>query len=156
MQQPLLDRSSFVQTAIIVLVTSVAAAMLGLVLAYWAWVIFAPSVEPRGTVSEPSGRATSAGSLFGTAQKDGIPQTMTGLAIKLLGVAATSRAQRGYAVLQLDGRESRVVAEGEEVSPGVRLAEIHPDHVVLERDGTRETLAWPAKAVVVSPQGARQ
>ena len=27
---------------------------------------------------------------------------------------------------------------------GVRLAEVHADRVVLDRNGTRETLAWPA------------
>jgi len=27
----------------------------------------------------------------------------------------------------------------------VRLLEVHPDHVILERDGVRETLAWPRK-----------
>jgi general secretion pathway protein C len=31
------------------------------------------------------------------------------------------------------------------VAPGLRLAEVHVDHVVLERNGVREALAWPEK-----------
>jgi general secretion pathway protein C len=48
-------------------------------------------------------------------------------------------------VVQLDAKQILAVHEGDDVAPGVRLAEVHPDHVILERGGTRETLAWPEK-----------
>jgi general secretion pathway protein C len=38
------------------------------------------------------------------------------------------------------------VREGDDVVPGIRLAEVHADHVILEHNGTRETLVWPSKA----------
>jgi general secretion pathway protein C len=55
-------------------------------------------------------------------------------------------------VLQLEGREILAVAKGEDVAPGIRLVEVHPDRILLERNGARETLAWPGnKAVAGSP-----
>jgi len=37
------------------------------------------------------------------------------------------------------------VREGEDLAPGIRLAEVGTDHVILERGGARETLAWPGR-----------
>jgi len=65
--------------------------------------------------------------------------------VRLMGVMAASGERRGHAVLRLDGKKTVAVLQGEEVEPGVRLAEVHVDHVVLERNGARETLAWPEK-----------
>jgi general secretion pathway protein C len=67
----------------------------------------------------------------------------TGMAIKLLGVVAASGGRRGYAVVQLEAKQILAVHEGEDVTPGLRLAEVHPDHIILERGGVRETLTWP-------------
>jgi general secretion pathway protein C len=80
------------------------------------------------------------GSLFGAAT-----QAAGSGAIRLMGVVAAAGEQRGQAVLQLDGKQSVAVLQGEEVAPGLRLAEVHVDHVVLERNGVREALAWPEK-----------
>jgi len=63
-----------------------------------------------------------------------------------MGVVAASGGRLGHAVLRLDGKKTVAVLQGEEVEPGLRLAEVHVDHIVLERNGTRETLAWPEKA----------
>jgi type II secretory pathway component PulC len=62
-----------------------------------------------------------------------------------MGVVAASGARRGHAVLRMDARKTVVVLQGEEVEPGLRLVELHVDRVVLERNGARETLAWPEK-----------
>jgi general secretion pathway protein C len=48
-------------------------------------------------------------------------------------------------VLRLDAKQTVAVREGEGVEPGVRLAEVHADRVVLERNGIRETLALPER-----------
>ena len=62
-----------------------------------------------------------------------------------MGVVAASGGRRGHAVLRLDAKKAVAVLQGEEVEPGLRLAEVHVDHIVLERNGARETLAWPEK-----------
>jgi general secretion pathway protein C len=66
--------------------------------------------------------------------------------VRLTGVFAASGERPGHALLRLDGKRTVAVRQGEEVEPGLRLAEVHVDHIVLERNGARETIAWPDKA----------
>jgi general secretion pathway protein C len=63
-----------------------------------------------------------------------------------MGVVAATAGRRGHAVLRLDAKKTLAVLQGEEIEPGLRLAEVHVDHIVLERNGARETLAWPDKS----------
>jgi general secretion pathway protein C len=151
-----LERSSPAQTVAVSLVTLAALVLLGLVLAYWTWAWLAPRPEPRAQAAvEPAGRAESAYALFGSAQRDRNIAAPTGIAIKLLGVAAASGGRRGYAVVQLEAKQILAVREGEDIAPGIRLAEVHTDHVILERNGTLETLAWPEKKAAAEPPVSR-
>ena len=152
MQAISLERSNLAQTAGVSLVTLAALVLLGWVLAYWTWAWFAPRPEPRAQPAmEPGGRVASAQGLFGSVQRDGNFAAPTGIAIRLLGVVAASGGRRGYAVVQLEARQILAVPEGEDIAPGIRLAEVHPDHVILERNGARETLAWPEKKPPAQP-----
>lgn len=156
MQQISLERSSLAQTAVVSLVTLASLVLLGFVLAYWTWGWLAPRAEPRLEIAaDPAGRVTSANGLFGTVQRGGKLAAPTGIAIKLHGVMAAPNGKPGdklgYAVVQLDGKQILAVREGEDISPGIRLAEVHPDHLILERNGTRETLAWPEKNKAALP-----
>ncbi len=127
------------------LLTFAALALLALTLAYWTWPVAAPRPVARAAAPvEPAGHAASAGGLFGTLPRSR-GASPTGLAIKLLGLVASPRHQDAYAVMQLDAKDFRAVKEGGDIAPGIRLAEVHADHVVLERNGVRETLAWPEK-----------
>jgi general secretion pathway protein C len=146
MQALSFGRSGLAQTALVSVLTLFAVALLGAVLAYWTWAWFAPRAEPRlAAAAAQSGSVASAGAIFGS-----VPRTQaaapTGIAIKLLGVVAASGGRRGYAVVQLEAKQIMAVHEGEDVAPGVRLAEVHPDHVLLERNGVREKLAFPERA----------
>lgn len=136
--------SKLAQTATVAASKVVALGALGLVLAYWTWAWFAPaSLSPAPKVSEPPGRLAAAGELFGP-KSDGAPiATSTGLAIKLLGVIAGPPQGSGYALLQLDAKDTHVVRTGGEVAPGVRVESVLPQQVILQRAGARETLAWP-------------
>jgi general secretion pathway protein C len=121
-----------------------ALALLGVVLAYWTWVWLAPAVAARApAVPEAASSASSAAGLFGSA-KQGSVAAAPG-SIRLMGVVAASGERPGHAVLRLDAKKTVAVLQGEDVEPGLRLAEVHVDHVVLERNGARETLAWPEK-----------
>jgi len=147
-----LGRSSVAQTAVVSLLTLTALAVFGLVLAYWSWVWFAPRAEPRAEVVDaPTGSVAAASLAFGRVERNKSAAAPTGIAIKLLGVVAASGGRRGYAVVQLEGKQILAVHEGEDVSPGLRLAEVLPEHVILERGGMRETLAWPQKKGAATP-----
>jgi len=130
------------QRALVLSLTLAALALLGGVLAYWTWAWFAPRSEPRLQVSSiDTGSTAAAGTLFGRAV--GEVAVKTGIAIRLLGVVAASGGRKGNAVVQVDGRQILAVSEGGDIEPGVRLAEVHADHVILERGGIREILTLP-------------
>ena len=139
-------RVNVAQTVLVSSLTLGAVALLGAVLAYWTWAWFAPRAEPRMEASTvQSGSVASAGGLFGSVPRGQATAAPTGIAITLLGVVAASGGRRGYAVVQLEGKQILAVHEGEDIAPGIRLAEVDADHVILDRNGVRETLAWPQR-----------
>lgn len=113
-------------------------------LAKWAWLLFAPrtlSIAPA-----PEQTATvEAGKLFGTAAAVVAPTPVSrGMETTLLpnarlaGIFAAESGRSGFAVLKLDDKRQVGVAAGQEVQPGIRLLEIHPGYVVLERNGVQQ------------------
>ena len=121
-------RVNVAQTVLVSSLTLVAVALLGTVLAYWTWAWFAPRAEPRMEASAvQNGSVASAGGLFGNVPRGQTAAAPTGIAIRLLGVVAASGGRRGYAVVQLEGKQILAVHEGEDVAPGIRLAEVDAD-----------------------------
>ena len=119
----------------------------GVVLAYWSWAWLAPAAVPRAPAAvETAGRPSSAGGLFGSVKQGPGAAAAASSAIRLLGIVAASGGRRGHAVLRLDAKSTVAVLQGEDVEPGLRLAEVHTDHIVLERNGARESVAWPEKS----------
>ena len=149
------ERSRVAQTALVTVLTLAALALLGLVLAYWTWVWLAPRPEPRAqaAVQRADGMGAAIG-LFGGAPSGVAATAPTGMAIRLLGIVAATQGGRGYAAVQLEGREIVAVREGEDIAPGIRLAEVAPRHVILERGGIRETLALPKPLPAPAPAPA--
>ena len=70
--------------------------------------------------------------------------TLTGVAIALGG--------RSWATLARNGLPERSFALGEEVAPGVTLAAVHPDHVVLTIEGRDEALGFPNAVPAPPPE----
>lgn len=142
-----IDRSNRAQTALVYLIILAALALLGGVLLYWTRLWFIPHPPPNlesGTRAnmEAAEDISTVSNLFGIAQPEqpsiAVP---AGPEIRLFGVVAASGGGRGYAILQVDGKEMLAVPEGENIAPGLQLAEVHTEYIVLERDGMRETLA---------------
>ena len=150
MQANFIDRTHPLQSAVVLLMTLAAAALLGLVLAYWTWAWLAPRPEPH---AQPADRRDAravdptpgAYTLFGGAGRNASGAAPAAGSVRLLGIVAASGGRPGYAVLRLDGKQTLAVPQGTEVEPGLRLVDVQVDHVVLERSGARETLAWPLK-----------
>jgi general secretion pathway protein C len=144
--QPSAERSSLAERATVMLCTLAAIAVLGCVLAYWTWAWIAPAPEPRAyPAAGLETRAANAGSLFGHAPDSAHSGTQPGTEFKLLGLASASGKEPGYAVLQSATRQILAIRAGDEIAPGILLEEVGVDYVVLARNGTRETLTWPAK-----------
>lgn len=138
----------------IALATIAALVLFALIAAYWTWEWLAPRPEARApAIADTGGHAASANGLFGNLElkRDRGSASPTGIAIRLLGIVAAAANRRGYALIQIEPRQILAVREGEDIAPGIRLAEVATDHLILERGGTRETLAWPAKNTSAEP-----
>lgn len=133
---------------------SLGAALLGIMLAKWAWVLLAPASPAMPAAAwEASG---DAGRLFGTARVVEAPIAAPMGNIKLIGVFA--HRTQGFAVMQVDDKQIGV-AQGEEVKPGIKLAETHADYVMLEQAGVRQRVdisgaSAPGGIVTAPPPGA--
>lgn len=144
------------QTAAVTLMTVGALALLAVILAHWTWQWLAPLPESRGQpVTSETGRVPSASSLFGKAEQEHGNVSPTGTGIRLLGIVAATTGRNGYAVLRMEPRTIITVREGEDIAPGLRLAEVARDHVILQRGELRETLGWPAVAATAAPAALR-
>ena len=151
MQELSFGRPNLAQTTVVTLLQIVGAAMLALVLAYWTWILFAPVPAPRVEIrAAPAGHLATAGALFGRMQQNSVIVAPTAAAIALIGVVAATGDGPGYAVVRLDTKLLTVRA-GEDIAPGFRLEHVFPDHVTLERNGVRETLAWPVRGKPAAP-----
>ncbi len=128
--------------------TLAALALLAYVSAQWTWVFLGPRpISPTPDVTEPQIRAGAARYLFGNADASRMETAPSPLGIAVVGIVAAAPGGRGQAVFQVEGRRSVVARENEEIVPGVRVAEISNDRVVIERSGRRETLTWAKKPV---------
>lgn len=66
------------------------------------------------------------------------PETRLNLVLR--GVRTGASPMDGSAVIESPGQGQRALAAGMEIVEGVRLIEIHPDRVLIDRRGARETI----------------
>jgi general secretion pathway protein C len=149
-------RSAVAGTAISYTATLAAIVILSGVLAYWTWTWLGPHPEPRLPPAPGAATGAAAAALFGTVQAGPTMAPAGSVSITLIGVAAGSRHAPGYAVVQIGGRDIVAAREGADLAAGIRLAEVHVDRVVLDRGGTRETIAWPQSGTMAGPAAAVQ
>lgn len=132
------------QTAAVVLLTGTALAALVAAASYWTWEWFAPRHQARASAAAVAGDGPLAATgLFGQLEPSAAKAQPAAQSFKLLGILASPVAGDGYVILQGAAREVLSVREGQEISPGVRVALVATDHIEVERNGLRETLQWP-------------
>lgn len=132
----------------------VGALVLGVLLAKWSWVLFAPHTTATAVVPEHTA-AVEAGRLFGAAASGVSPAEGVALPnVRLTGVFAAKVGQPGFAVLKLDDKPQVGVAVGESVAPGTKLQEVHPDYVLLERGGVQQRVNLEEKVAGAIGAGA--
>lgn len=114
----------------LVLWQTAGAALLGIVLARWFWLLLSPAGAALPTAS--GNNPGEASQLFGLTNTNDAQALSPVSNIQLIGVFA--RQTNGFAIMLVDGKQVGV-AQGEEVRPGLRLAETHSNYVLLDQGG---------------------
>lgn len=65
--------------------------------------------------------------------------------IRALGVMAEGASGRGIALIGIEGQPARAVRAGEAIAPGVVLAEVRRDGIVIDRSGALQQIRIAAK-----------
>lgn len=122
--------------------TFVLVVAIGLQLAWWSWHFSGPaqSTAANPAIGAPSRDIALARQLFGG---DGSsPVSMTSSApsdIHLKGVFAVDGRTLSAAVVNLGGKD-QAVKLNQDLSNGAKLIEVHPDHIVVSRNGISERI----------------
>jgi len=101
-------------------------------LAHWTWVFVSP---PRVAAPAPAQSAVDLAAvarLFGATAPADVARSSS---LKLKGVIAPMPGTQASAIFSRgSGRDLAVYIDGE-VEPGLKLTEVHPDHVIVTRSG---------------------
>lgn len=120
-------------------------ALFAVSLAHWTWVAVSPRVAAATALAaraEPQGQGPLVKRhLFGVALEGAPTQASDvapGAGLSLLGVFARGDPGAGRAILAREGARAAMVAAGEAIADGLVLREVHPDHVIVVRNGVPE------------------
>ena len=83
--------------------------------------------------------------LFGVAADSGDPSMApaTSANLSLTGTLAGREPEHGWAIIGASGQSARVYATGASLPGGAKLFAVYPDRVILDRNGSRESLMLP-------------
>lgn len=86
--------------------------------------------------------------LFGVAPQSGDPSDApaTTANLTLAGTLAGAVPEQGWAIIGASGQSARVYATGASLPGGAKLHAVYPDRVILDRNGSRESLMLPRLA----------
>lgn len=120
-------------------------------LAHWTWVFVSPAPS---RVSLPAAREVDFAAiarLFGAEAPVAAPRAAGTLRLK--GVVAPTPGVAASAIFATGGARDVSVYIGGEVQPGVKLAEVHPDHAIVSRAGVRERIDLEERRGIVAQRG---
>jgi general secretion pathway protein C len=104
-----------------------------------------PPVVPGAAVSAVDLESIVNAHLFGIASLSGDPGSApaTTANLALAGTLAGMNPEQGWAIIGASAQAARVYATGTTLPGGSRLLQVHPDRVILDRNGARESLMLP-------------
>ncbi|WP_395012258.1 type II secretion system protein N [Undibacterium sp.] len=120
-------------------------AMLCMLLSFWGLQIFKPKIRPmQAPVSvdsyEPS--VGQWGNLFGqSAVAEAAPSSY-----QLKGIIVAPQTRDSVAIIMVEGKPNFTIGIGKELLPGVKLQEVHRDHVIVSESGITRRIDLPAAA----------
>jgi general secretion pathway protein C len=126
-------KTGLVGTALVVALVLVLAWQL----AYWTWVFVAPPKVAATAPAQQQVDLAAVARLFGADAPAG-GSASTGL--KLKGVIAPTPGTAASAIFSKGSGRDIAVYIDNEIEPGLKLAEVHPDHVIVSRSGARSRI----------------
>jgi general secretion pathway protein C len=105
-------------------------------LAYWTWVFVAPAPVAATLPAQQQVDLAAVARLFGA----DAPAAGSSAGLKLKGVIAPTPGTEASAIFSKGAGRDVSVYIGAEVEPGLKLAEVHPDHVIVSRSGARSRI----------------
>ena len=123
-------------------------------LAHWTWVFIAPPEVAR--TPEPDGGVDMAAiaRLFGAAPPASAAAASTS-GLRLKGVVAPDAGPIASAIFSTGAGKDIAVFVDREITPGVKLAEVKPDHVIVTRNGVAERIDLEAARSAAAAPNAR-
>ena len=126
-------------------------------LAYWTWVFATPRPTPAPAAAPAEGAVdlVAAARLFG-ATSSAAMSGASSAALRLKGVVAPTPGVAASAIFSTGSGRDLSVFLGTEVQPGVKLTEVHPDHVIVSRGGATERIDLETRrsGTAAAPPGA--
>ena len=123
-------------------------------LAYWTWTFLTP---PPAASTAPAREAAVdlgvAARLFGGSVAASGPAA-GGSGLRLKGVVAPTPGVAASAIFSTGSGRDLAVFVGNEVQPGVKLSEVHPDHVIVSRGGIGERVDLEERRSLASARAA--
>lgn len=108
-------------------------------LAYWTWVFVSPPKTAVKVAEQADVDLAAIARMFGAAPPAGAgPASSSGLRLK--GVVAPTPGVAASAIFSTGTGRDIAVYLDREVQPGVKLVEVHPDHVIVARAGVQERI----------------
>jgi len=135
--------SAFFGTVVTVALTLVLAWQL----AHWTWVFIAPAPRPAPVDTSQPVDLPAVARLFGAAAPAENP-VVDSLGLKLKGVIAPDAGPIASAIFSTGAGRDIAVFVNRDITPGVRLVEVDPDHVIISRGGVRSRIDLEAPHVV--------
>lgn len=108
-------------------------------LAYWTWAFVSPPKVAAAATSRADVDMAAIARMFGAAPPAGSSAASTS-GLRLKGVVAPTPGVAASAIFSTGSGRDIAVYVGREVQPGVKLAEVHPDHVQVSRGGANERI----------------
>jgi type II secretory pathway component PulC len=131
-------------------------AALAVSLAYWTWVAITPASvgSPSSAAAPAADRAEQVAhrNLFGVASSAPAAAARgAGGGLTVLGVFSGERSGEGRAIIARQGSRPVTVAAGESIADGLALQEVHPDYVIVLRNGVPERLELERRVQRIAP-----
>jgi general secretion pathway protein C len=124
-------------------------------LAYWTWVFAtpAPLASVPATREAPPDIAVASRLFGGSATASTASASTSGLRLK--GVVAPTPGVAASAIFSTGSGKDASIFIGNEVQPGVKLTEVHPDHVIVARAGVSERIDLEARKSAGGPSSTQ-